>query len=286
MAVPARHRITLSLAALAAVACQPAAEPADLAGICLEITTELPGAAERLDFQHPPLVLLDSAGPPQRRRMVEVPGSIPSVHYQSAWRLTPDDSLELGWTSDDAGVLVRLPAPLARPGPADTLRGRAQTLVLDGESGHGPARAVPFPCDAPLPEALRRQHPPMPTVLLEGGTVELQVGRLFPTMEVAFEILGYERYYLHEQPAGPFAGVDSLIVHTDPDGMIMLLRLVWQDQRRQQQVAAEISRNHGPPAAPQPGRAEWRDRERFILLGSGAGNGGMELLIADPRYMR
>lgn len=271
----------ISTVVLAACA-RPAADMPSMAGTCLEVHVALPSdAADLLEYQPPPLVVLDTTGaPPWPRRILPLPGSLPSVHYGAAWSQVPGDTLELGWSSGPSGLMLRLHAR------GDTLHGRAETISEVAMPLAGTAFAVPFPCDAPVPAHLARQHPPMPGLLLDGQAEPLAIGAEFPRQALQFEEPTYERMILHEQPTGIFAAADSVVVETDPAGVIVRLRLTFPTAAGAETAIRGIAGDHGQPVSLADGRQGWRDRERWITLAPRPDGRGAVLVIADPRFAR
>jgi hypothetical protein len=113
-----------------------------LAGTCWEVTQ--PVESTNPELLLPPLVQLDSAPfqpGTERRRVVELPGSMPSVHHIAFWRTLPPDSVEIAWSTGFSGWVFRLGIA------GDTLRGQAEEIYDAGEGRVAPARMVRFPCD-------------------------------------------------------------------------------------------------------------------------------------------
>jgi hypothetical protein len=161
----------LALLALAP-ACGGVHRFATLEGACFDVTVGWHDLRrDSLELLPPPRVRLDTTvartGSP-RRRVTEAPGTLPSIHWIASWREIAPDSLEMGWSTGFAGVILRLPMS------GDTLRGVAESFYDAGEGSRAPAMAVHIPCSAPVPPAFRRRRSSPLTVPLLDGMGALQ----------------------------------------------------------------------------------------------------------------
>lgn len=256
-------------------------------GTCLEIRASWPPAyADSLVYLPPPRVRLDSIraepgapipGASEVHRLVDVSGSLPSVHRRAFWR-PRGDSLTLTWTTGTAALTLHVPLE------GDTLRGRMALFYDDGKGSTAPGTAIRVPCDAPLPSSERRRRSTPLSVPLTGGGA-LGIGaKADASWPAASERL---RVDVPARAAGPYAGAERVQVEVDGERRIREIRLTYPDSVRASELVTMLTRLYGVPHGdPRPGRhvAAWVDRETWITVLGSPLSPGPRVILADPKW--
>jgi hypothetical protein len=196
------------------------------------------------------------------RRLVEAPGSLPSIHRIAFWRLNAgNDSLELVWSTGFAGIVVHLPIG------GDTLAGWAEEFsdqfMQDPPRTNAVAERVS--CGAPLPDAIRERRPDL-LVPVGGRADVLRIGAPLPA-SVGVQAEPGGEFLLATEPVGIYLGADSVRAILGPDRALNAVFLTYADTSAFNRVVAALRSQLGPPfgrLASLLDDLSWIDREMWI----------------------
>jgi hypothetical protein len=195
-------------------------------------------------------------GSSDRYVLAEVPGSLPSTHPFTFWRMKGQESVLLTWANGVQGVRVVLPVA------GDTLLGRAIVLdhmVAEDSGTVGTAVGVRRLCDEEIPQQYRRVGPQLTVDLSDGSS--LRIG-----MPVAWQDdeERSDRKVVPADATGVFTGARKIVVSHNL-GRITGIRLVHPDSTRYEPLLADLTLLLG--AHERSGAVGWRDRELSVRFG-------------------
>ena len=247
--------------------------PAELTG-CLDVTVGPWVVATYVDELHPrpgqsqewypipPRIVF--AGPhdrdPSRTRIV-VPEGDPAASRRRRWSggQIEDDSLRVFFSDGFTGVT----ATLGRSGDGWTGTAHSFSDVIPHQVYARPVAMSRVDCESPLPAPGDESHPLARVVELEGGQV-IPLGEPLPEQLEAVTLPAYDwtratrpddfelttprnAVGVVGRTRGLFGATDAIQVHTDHDGLVYSIRLLYPDPDARETLAERLRSQYGAP---------------------------------------
>lgn len=246
--------------------------PAELAG-CLDVTVgpwvvetyedRLHPRASHESYRIPPRIRF--GGPDDRRpslTRIVVPEDDPAAsHVRFAGAELDGDSLRMHLTDGFTGVS----ATLGRSGDGWTGTARSESDVIPYQMNARPVAMSPVDCESPLPVPGDESAPLGRVVELEGGQA-ITLGEPLPEQLETVALPPFDWTWVLPtriaemelttprngvgvvgRTRGLFGATDSIQVHTDPDGLVYSVRLLYVDAGARETLEDRLRSQYGAP---------------------------------------